>query len=235
MCFYSTLLLTKKVHITAVSALDGDVLWKHPEKIMADVDGVIFGGSGEFHFPGNSDLQQKRLHIRAIRNVHSLVKYLLYHDIPTLGICFGHQLLSHILGTTVVRDPEQAKKAGTYPVRLTDAGKKDVIFQDIPEKFFAQYGHLDSLSNLPQDTVLLAKNGRRCRISAFRYGNNVYGVQFHPEMTKKDLLFRLKISNAEYASEKKIHIQETELARKILLNFVSQKVVKTKRKKYKEF
>ncbi len=225
MCFYCSLLPIKNMRLTILNALDESVLWKRPQDLLSSFDGVILGGSGEFHFPGHKTIQAQNLYDRAIHNVRPLVERILAHDIPTLGICFGHQLLSHILGTIVVYDPKQAKKAGSYRVCLTKEGGKDPIFSDIPKRFFAQYAHRDSLSALPQGSVLLAKNGKRCQTSAFRYRNNIYGVQFHPEMTEKDFFFRLKISSSEYYG-KKVKLYPTREAQRVLMNFIKKKVLK---------
>jgi GMP synthase-like glutamine amidotransferase len=202
-----------------ISALDTDVLWKKPEILLKDIDSVILGGSGEFHFPGHTDATRQMYYERAIRNSLPLVRYLLANDIPTLGICFGHQMLGYALGSRVIRDPHQAKTAGSYVIHRTEEAKKDVLFSDLPDTFFAQYAHQDSLEGLPKDCVLLAHNGAKCRTSAFRYKNNIYSFQFHPELDEKEFFFRLKISDAEYSS-KKITVHPTQEASELLRRFV---------------
>lgn len=218
MCLYKAL-LKEGVQLTLVNALDNDVEWKSPEKIMKNFDGVILGGSGEFHFPGHTDKQRQQHHDRAVDNTLPLVQYLLRNDMPTLGICFGHQVLGNTLGTKVIQDPHQAKSAGSYTIQITQEGKKDRLFRNLPEKFFAQYAHQDSLEGLPKDCVLLAHNGKRCRTSAFRYKNNIYSFQFHPELGEKDFFFRLKISDAEY-SKKTVNVCQTTEASTLLKRFV---------------
>jgi|GEM_PF-7075459 len=199
MCLYKSL-LSDVVRLTMVSALDNDIDWKHPVKLLRGVDGVVLGGSGEFHFPGHTDGERQKFHDCAVANTKMLVQYLIDYDIPTIGICFGHQMLGYVLETQTIRDPHQAKKAGSYQIRLTEEGKQDRLFSGLPETFMVQYAHQDSLEGLPKGCVLLAHNGNRCRTSAFRHGKNVYGFQFHPEFVdEKDFFFRLKISDAEYS------------------------------------
>ena len=43
--------------------------------------------------------------------------------------------------------------------------------------------------SLPKNTTHLASS-LACNIQAFRYKKHVYGVQFHPELTYKDLKYR---------------------------------------------
>ncbi len=101
-------------------------------------------------------------------------------------------MVGEALGVRVLHDPSQ-KKMGSYPVTLTQEGKRDALFHDLPETFVGQYGHKDSLSSVPAQAVLLA-NSDICRVSALRYGARVYTTQFHPELTAEDMKRRLKNS-----------------------------------------
>lgn len=177
-----------------VSSLDESLLWGEPETFLTGFSGVIFGGSGEFDFDGGRpDDDVARLTSQAIvARLKPFVGYLLRADFPTLGICYGHQIIAESLGVPVVSDPAQ-KKTGTYDVVLTEAGKQDLLFKNLPERFAAQYGHKDSLSSLPQSAVLLASSDK-CKTSALRYGAHVYTVQFHPELRAEDIAWKLKNS-----------------------------------------
>jgi len=219
MCLYKSL-LDKCVRLTMVSALDNDIEWRFPERMMKSFDGVILGGSGEFHFPGHTDKKRQVYHSRAVKNTTPLVRHLLRNDIPTLGICFGHQMLGNALGTKVVKDPHQAKTAGSYKIRLTQEAKEDPLFSGLPDTFFAHYAHQDSLEGLPKNCTLMAHNRKKCRTSAFRYKKHIYSFQFHPELDEKEFFFRLKISDAEYSS-KKITVYPTQEASELLRRFVT--------------
>lgn len=112
---------------------------------------------------------------------------------PALGICFGHQLVAQMKGGDVFGDTVQGK-VGTHEVHLTPEGKKDKLFEQLPELFTAQYAHRDSVTEQPADAVLLA-TGPSCRFSALRYGSSVYTMQFHPELTASNFIARLKTPN----------------------------------------
>jgi GMP synthase (glutamine-hydrolysing) len=109
----------------------------------------------------------------------SLIEQGLKDRIPMLGICLGSQLLAKALGARVYRNA--ALEIGWEPVHLTDAGRSDPLFRGIasPTTFFHWHGET---FDLPEGAEWLAYSAK-CRNQAFRYGENVYGLQFHPEVT----------------------------------------------------
>jgi GMP synthase-like glutamine amidotransferase len=165
-----------------LSSLDEKLAWQTPRAILDGYDGVIFGGSADLDFHGGRpDGDPIRLmSSMVLSRTRNLVSYALAKDIPTLGVCFGHQIIGQIHGGMVSNDREQAKM-GAYEVFVTEEGRKDVLFSALPEKFFAQYAHKDSVTNMPEGARLLASSVL-CRFAALRYGKRVHTVQFHPEV-----------------------------------------------------
>jgi len=96
---------------------------------------------------------------------------------PTLGICFGHQLLSMAFGEKVV--PMADKVDGYYMVRKL---KKDEIFEGLGENFLVRESHGEMIENVPYDFDLLA-DSPNCPIELIKHQRlPIYGVQFHPEV-----------------------------------------------------
>lgn len=100
----------------------------------------------------------------------------LEHGLPTLGVCFGAQLIAAALGADVYAGP--AQEIGFAPLTLTDAGRRSPV------------AHLDSVPilhwhgdtfDLPRDTELLAST-ELYRHQAFRRERHLLGLQFHAEM-----------------------------------------------------
>ena len=176
------------VELSPVSTLDIENDWLSPKRLLAGYEAVIIGGSSDFFFHGGRDeTDSERAGAREVLDrLRPIIEHILSNDIPTLGICFGHQLIAEIRGGEVTHDHAQ-KKMGTFDIRLTEEGKRDRLFSRLPETFAGQYAHRDSVTTLPQGAVALA-SGDSCRFSALRYGRNVYSVQFHPELTAQDLL-----------------------------------------------
>jgi len=99
--------------------------------------------------------------------------------IPYFGVCFGAQLLASSLQAEVYRGP--AAELGLNPIFLTEAARRDRLFANLegPELVFHWHGET---FDLPVGAELLASSAA-CRNQAFRAGENVYGLQFHLEVT----------------------------------------------------
>lgn len=110
--------------------------------------------------------------------VQGFIQAAVSSSLPFLGICLGGQLLAHVLGAPVT--PSSCGEKGTRTVRLTPEGRRDPLFAGIPEEMTTFQWHDDSFS-LPTGAVLLASS-RTCAGQAFRFGDNAYGLQFHPEV-----------------------------------------------------
>jgi len=102
---------------------------------------------------------------------------------PLLGVCLGGQTLAHATGGRVTRAPQW--HAGFYDVALTDEGKADPVLGVLPERFeaflanayeFDPPAHAARLAELPGQT------------QGFRIGSRAWGVQFHPEAHKEQVL-----------------------------------------------
>ena len=194
----------------------------HPETSLSGFQGVILGGSAEVYFGGNSSHENEEKHRMMLDRVRPFILYLFEHDIPTLGICFGHQLLATFLGETVATDPRQSE-TGSFPVRMTPDGQLDPIFFGVPDDWKAFFMHRDSALQVPKEAVLLAF-GSRSRVGAFRYKTRIYGVQFHPELDRHDHAERARLHPEYIAGDVEHFLASLEWvphARKILWNFLS--------------
>ena len=183
------------VLVSAISALDQHTAWTVPDKMLAHVSGVIFGGSGDYDFDGgrsDDDDDDARLTSYALlEKLRPLLDYIFDNDIPTLGICYGHQIIGAYAGATVVNDMTQ-KKSRSHAVAVVVDKDAYSICANVPDTFYAHYGHKDSLDRVPEGAVLLMQGGEACKVSALCYKQNIFTTQFHPELTLDDMRLRVE-------------------------------------------
>jgi len=221
----------ESTEVDFVCALTDPRDWNFPEVIMEDYDGVILGGSGDFDFDGERDEsdEDRKISYEFLGKLRPLFTYLFEHDIPTLGICYGHQLLGAFAGAQVRCDQTQ-RKTRSHDVKLMVDKHDYFLFSDLPDTFRAQYAHKDALHSVPEGATLLMNGGDECRVSALRYKNNIYSTQFHPELTFEDVLERASRSPG-YLPEGAIIeelFQDTPHANRILQNFGKFVVMQSK-------
>jgi len=139
--------------------------------MLDKVDALLIGGAGKYSatqtYPWTEPL-------------HALVRDAVERELPTMGSCWGHQVIVRALGGRVAHDPERAE-LGCGWVELTDAGADDLLFRQFSRRFRANMGHHDRVLELPPSTIELARNDQPYQ--AFRMkGMPVYGTQFHSEL-----------------------------------------------------
>ncbi len=111
--------------------------------------------------------------------------------IPTLGICFGHQLLCHSLGASVER--ADSMSSGVWDLALNSHGSADEIFASRGSGEggapVALYSHQDHVTTVPESCLLLGSADHN-RVTAVRVLDEegqalpAWGLQFHPEAAK---------------------------------------------------
>jgi len=145
-------------------------------------DLVLIGGSGKYSATENFPWME--LVKDAIHRIQD-------RGTPLFGSCWGFHVIGKTLGAPVVTD-EKKKELGTLPISLTEEGKKDVLFSQLPPVFSAQLGHKDNVSQTPKGTVRLAFSDLH-PLQAFRIQDRpIYATQFHPELTAEDMRIRVR-------------------------------------------
>ena len=80
---------------------------------------------------------------------------------------------------------------GTIWLELTPGGESDQVFGPLGTRFQVHIGHEDIVTAIPEAATLLASSAR-VENQAFRLdGKPIYCTQFHPELSRSDLLARI--------------------------------------------
>lgn len=112
---------------------------------------------------------------------------------PIAGFCLGAQILARALGGEVV--PGNEKEIGWYDLVLSEAAADDVILETHPKTLLAYHFHGDRIEDVPGAVNLASSELTDCQL--FRYGENVYGFQYHAEVDAP-LVEVMCRNNAEY-------------------------------------
>ena len=97
--------------------------------------------------------------------------------LPILGLCYGLQMMSQVLGGEVKSAP--TREFGKTPVHYDT---ESLLFKGMPQEAICWMSHVDYVSRLPEGftaichTAATANAGIQCK------EKNLYGVQFHPEV-----------------------------------------------------
>lgn len=133
---------------------------------------------------------------RFLKDEDILLKRIVEKEVPFLGICLGAQLIAKATGAKVTKNPE--KEIGWYKIVLNDNGLKDDLFRDFPEVFKVFQWHGDTFG-IPHGGKRLAFS-ELCQNQVLKYGRNIYGIQFHVEVTKDMIIQWADAYNEELES-----------------------------------
>jgi GMP synthase (glutamine-hydrolysing) len=102
---------------------------------------------------------------------------LLTFGVPVLGICYGFHQLVQISGGAV--SPRETKEFGRAAVQFE---KPSPLFGGVPDGFVSWMSHGDSIGQIPESFEVSARS--ESFIAAAKHTEKqLYGIQFHPEVT----------------------------------------------------
>ena len=138
----------------------------------------------------------------------SFDKKILNQDIPVLGICFGHQIISKELGGKVKQS--KFREFGLVNIKKNKESALTKNFFNRDGKNNVWMSHSDQVTKLPKnfEKVASSTNSKFCIIQN-KY-KKIYGIQFHPEVTHthngikliKNFLFSICKSKKNWSSKK---------------------------------
>jgi GMP synthase (glutamine-hydrolysing) len=121
-------------------------------------------------------------------NSPTCTKELFELGIPVLGLCYGAQLMMHVLGGKVEKAP--VREYGKTEVFVDTAsplfgneghtGAED--FQSVSPSTICWMSHFDYISRIAPDFKIVAHTADCPVAAAENIGKNLYAIQFHPEV-----------------------------------------------------
>lgn len=140
----------------------GEVAAKKPEKV------ILSGGPSSVYAPE----EKERVGMKVVRTVFD--KKL---DVPLLGICFGHQMIAHVLGGRVEKG-----LSAEYGIAKIGVDREGILLKGLPKEFNAWVSHFDEVKIAPPGFEILA-HSQTCKNEAMENAERkIFSVQFHPEV-----------------------------------------------------
>jgi GMP synthase (glutamine-hydrolysing) len=122
---------------------------------------IISGGPSSVYDPGSPSIDAA----------------LLASGIPVLGICYGQQLIAHLLGGVVHKG-----ERGEYGFAQLEVSSADTILRGVEGRQQVWMSHRDLVTQPPAGFETLARTDT-CAVAAMGSASRrLYGVQFHPEV-----------------------------------------------------
>ncbi len=100
--------------------------------------------------------------------------------VPVLGICYGCQLMAHILGGQVTA--AQTDIAREYGKTSTWYDTDCKLFRGLPQEGISWMSHGDYMVKVPEGFTLTAHSANCPNVAIADEERGFYGVQFHPEV-----------------------------------------------------
>jgi len=159
-----------------------------PEVDLSQYSALIIGG-GPWN-PGDPEEKKSDVQKRAEEKLIPLIQEVVATDFPCFGICYGLEIITKSLDTELTHDFQE--KAGAIDLHMTENAKHDALLADLPETFRGFVGHKEAAARVPDGGTLLLSS-KDCPPHMFRMGQNVYAMQFHPELDVEGMLIRIEV------------------------------------------
>ena len=161
----TTQLISRRIREIGVysEVLPGDINIKDVD--VAEVKGIILSGSPESVYDKDAYLVDNAIYGLGI---------------PILGICYGLQRVTVDFNGKV--SALEKKEYGRSSVKYVSKSK---LFEDVPDCFISWMSHGDSIEKPGEGFEVIALSEHHIA-SVYNKSKNIYGIQFHPEVTHCD-------------------------------------------------
>ena len=133
------------------------------DKLQSDgVIGIVLSGGPSSVFSADAPIPDRRI---------------FEIGVPVLGICYGIQLMGHLLGGKVARGERREYGHGILKVH-----RRGRLFAGLPRTLRVWNSHGDKLMRLPPGFTAIGRTENSPFAAIEDYRRNFYGIQFHPEV-----------------------------------------------------
>ncbi len=138
--------------------------------------------------------------------------------VPILGICYGMQLMTHLLGGGVARSSKREYGRATLRIR-----GRSPLFTDIPKSTSVWMSHGDRIEAIPAGFTAIAETPHSPAAGMQDARRGLYALQFHPEVAHtetgaqllQNFVHRICGCKATWTMASFIKMAQAEIERKI--------------------
>ncbi len=160
------------------------VAWRHtrptrePLPSLDGVDAILLTGSGANLADGYEGVDMRP---GWTRELVDWTRRAVLADIPTLGVCFGHQVLGAAFGEGVGK--ATPPEVGYVEIQTL---APDPLLLVLPSPFTCFVSHEDEVIG-PGSELQVIASSTLCKVQAVRVrGRPAWGIQFHAEMSQEE-------------------------------------------------
>jgi len=117
--------------------------------------------------------------------------------VPTLGVCYGHQLIAKRLFDATAR--ADVPEVGWFDVAVNPHGQAEGMLPGpLPEEFRCFLSHYDEVRATGHPDMQVLAASEACAVQAFKVADApMFGVQFHAEFARDEALelFDVRVGN----------------------------------------
>lgn len=170
---------------------------------MGDVRGIVFSGGPNSVYDESSPKCDPAI---------------LTSGLPILGICYGMQMIHHMLGGTV--SASDKKEYGRTEIEISHTSR---LFEGLPKKQIVWMSHGDQVSRMAERFQPLAGSSTCPFAASADEDKKIYTLQFHPEVRHsvygldilRNFVFGICRAEANWSMKDYIEMQITEIREKV--------------------
>ncbi len=169
---------------------------------LSKYDGLIWGGSSLNIY---NDTPEIRRQILFMKECQKKVKNI-------LAICWGMQVAVTAAGGEV-KKAEGSHIGIANEITINESGLKHPIYKNKERKFNSPAFNFDEVKTLPQNAVCLASNKiNKVQSLHFKVNEtNVWGLQYHPEITYEKMISLIKFRKDRLIENRKVFNNEQDV------------------------
>ena len=190
---------------------------KNFDKILLNIkkyDGLIWGGSSLNIY--NDCIEIKR-QISFMKECFKNIKKI-------LAICWGMQVAVTAAGGKVKKSDKGAHIGIANNIEINENGINHPLYRSKDQKFNSPAFNFDEVVTLPEGAIHLASNKiNKIQSINFKSGvSNIWGLQYHPEITYHKMISLIKFRKDKLINSRKCFNDEKEIQEHI--NFIEKEI-----------